>query len=264
MHPDLAWIPTWLTAAPSWPILAAANRLWDIPGTDRWRETRFVPKPAEPNAVWAHWMPDFASESASPAEVATAGAALGSLVTRIKRYQGKPRYLGKMVGRPVKVELLARTFPEAKFVVVTRDLKPTVSSLLLVDFFQNNAPLADWPWGEIPHSLLEWYEAAGRPEEIAAAITVILNKAALDRQISGLARDRWIEVRYRSFVDDPIAEIHRISDHAGLAMSRGLEERFRARDIRGGPDDKWARHLGAEQIARLDRFEETFLAEVGG
>jgi len=255
MHPDLAWIPSWLTTAPRWPILTAANRFWELPGTDRWREARFFPKPVEPNTVWERWVPEFHREDAEPDALTQARATLVSLIDRVKRYHGKPRYLGKLVGRPVKVELLAAVFPSARFVHVTRDLKPTVSSLLLVDFFQNNAPLDRWPWGTIPEALLEFYRANGSAEEVAAAITVVLNRVEVDRQLSRVSADRWIEVSYPGFINRPIEEMRRIGEHAGLSLDAGFERRIRRREIHGGDDRKWARHLTDQQVARLDAFE---------
>ena len=35
MHPELAWIPSWMNVLPTMPIVSAINRLWGIPGTDR-------------------------------------------------------------------------------------------------------------------------------------------------------------------------------------------------------------------------------------
>jgi len=255
MHPSLAWIPSWLTTAPRWPVLAAANRFWELPGTDRWREARFFPKPVEPNTVWERWVPEFHREDARPDAVAQTQATLVPLVDRVKRYHGKPRYLGKLVGRPVKIELLASVFPEARFVHVTRDLKPTVSSLLLVDFFQNNAPLERWPWGTIPAALLDFYRANGSAQEVAAAITVVLNRVEVERQLGRLAADRWIEVSYTGFIGRPIEEMRRICRHADLSIDARFEQRIQGREIHGGDDRKWARHLTAEQVARLDAFE---------
>lgn len=256
MHPELGWIPSWLTTAPRWPVLTLGNRLWDLPGTDRWRETRFFPKPVEPNTVWEQWVPDFAREDARPDLVAETRRTLSPLIDRVTRYQGKPRYLGKLVGRPVKAELLAAVFPEARFVHVTRELKPTVSSLLLIDFFQHNAPLDRWPWGTIPEPLLAFHREHGSTDEVAAAITVVLNRVELERQLAAIEPARWIEVGYPDFVTQPIEAIRRIGAHAGLPIDERFEARIRARKIHGGPDRKWTRQFTSEQIARIDALEE--------
>lgn len=255
MHPALAWIASWLTAAPRWPILTLGNRFWEIPGTDRWRESRFFPKPVEPNTVWERWVADFSLEDAAPATVADARRSLVPLIERVMAYQGKSRYLGKLVGRPVKVEFLAALFPDARFVHVTRELKPTVSSLLLVDFYQNNAPLSEWPWGAIPEALLECYRQSGGANEIAAAITVVVNRLELERQLAVIGRNRCIDVSYTGFISQPIDELRRIGLHADLDIDAAFERRIRTRKIHAGDDRKWAKHLTQAQVSRLDAFE---------
>src|SRR5215510_3194350 len=136
MHPAFSWIPSWLTEAPGFPILAAGNRLWDLWGMDRFRETRFFPKPVEPNPVFEHWTKSFRREDIPEEVINESRATIPPLVSRLQRWHGNPRFLTKMVGRPVKIELLASLFPGARFVHITRALKPTTSSLLLVEFYR--------------------------------------------------------------------------------------------------------------------------------
>ncbi len=255
MHPDLAWIPSWLTAAPRFPLLTAANRFWDLPGTDRFRETRFFPKPVEPNIVFERWSHRFVAEDTSPEAVEEARAGLVPLLERIRRYHGKDRFLGKMVGRPVKVTMFDALFPAISFVHVTRDLRPTVCSLLQVDFYRDNAPLDRWPWGRIPDPYREFYEREGRPDEIAAAITVRLNVHELHRQLAAVATERWTELRYADFVKDPIAGVHAIARVADLPVSPEYERRLAARRMIAGQDSKWIKFFTPEQHRRLERFE---------
>jgi hypothetical protein len=255
MHPEFAWIPSWLTAAPRFPLVTTANRFWDLPGTDRFRETRFFPKPVEPNAVFERWDDRFADESASPEVLGEARARLVPLIERIRRYHGKNRFLGKMVGRPVKVSVLGAVYSGASFVHVTRDLKPTVCSLLQVDFFRDNVPIDRWPWGVIPSAYLDFFEREGRPPEIAAAITVRLNVQELNRQLSTQPSGRRLELRYADFVRDPIAGVRLIAQAVNFDVSPAYERRLSARRMIAGADRKWMTFFSPEQIQRLDRFE---------
>ena len=147
MHPDLAWIRSHLDLAPWALLFAATARIWNLPGIDRYREARFLPKPVEPNRVFARWVPEYYSEAADSQAVLTGRATIVPLLERIKRYQGKPRFLGKLVGRPVKVTLLRELFPGARFIHITRGLAAAVSSLLRVDFYAHTkGPIDSWKW----------------------------------------------------------------------------------------------------------------------
>lgn len=254
MHPDFAWISSWLTLAPRWPMLTAASRLWDIPGITRWRETRFVPKPVEPNQVFIRWDGRYLDESLSPQRVAEARAGLVPLIERIRRYQGRTRFVGKMVGRPVTVSLLRELFPDAFFVHVVRDLKPTTASLLQVDFYRG-LDLERWQWGPIPATYLEFYERTGKPVEVAAAIAVQHNLCELDRQLTALPADRRMELPYARFIDNPVAELREVGARAGFAMDGRFLRRLRTRQVYGGADQKWRKYFTSSQIRNLEEFE---------
>ena len=144
MHPNLAWIASWVSAFPRLPALSLANRLWDVPGIDRHLEGRFFPKPVEPNKTFEHVIANYYTEQLNDEIVEEARAKLVPLLARIQHFHGKPRFLGKLVGRPVKIDLLARLYPDAHFVHITRDLKPTVSSMLRVDFYGGWGKLKDY------------------------------------------------------------------------------------------------------------------------
>lgn len=250
MHPELAWIPSWLTSAPSLLFLAAGNRLWDLPGTDRFRETRFFPKPVEPNQVYLHWC-HYRPEGLTPELVAEGRDRLVPAIERIRRWHGKPRYLSKMVGRPVKVEYFRALFPTARFVHITRDLKPTASSLIQVDFYRGEG-FGEWPWTPIPGEWLHLHEARGRPAELTAGITVLSNLAELQAQLARIPGDRVMELTYVEFIQQPIACLERLGAWAGLPMPDRYLDRIRARQLHAGTDSKWKKFFSAEQQRNLD------------
>lgn len=260
MHPELAWIPSWLTSAPWMLALAAGNRFWDLPGTDRFRESRFFPKPVEPNLVYQHWC-RYREEVLTPALVAEGQERLVPAIERIRRWHGKPRYLSKMVGRPVKVGYFASLYPDARFVHITRDLKPTTSSLIQVDFYKGGG-FGDWPWTPIPEPWLRLHEARGRPAELTAGITVLSNLAELNAQLGRIAPERVLALSYVEFIQQPIACLERLGSWAGLAMPTGFLDRIRSRQLHAGTDSKWKKFFTAQQQQNLDELEA--LAGVNG
>ena len=254
MHPEFAWIPTWLTAIPSLPALSAANRLWGVAAFDRFHEVRFFPKPAEANQVFRRWDPLFQTEDATADAVSSASRALPPVVERVCWAQGRPRFLGKLVGRPVKVETLARVFPHARFVHVVRPLKPSTASLLQVEFYDPNA-LQQWPWRAVPHAYLDFYRSRGSPREIAAAILIQANMLELQRQLAAVPAERWVELSYVDFVTDPVRWIRAVGAHAGFPVSDRFVDRLHRRRVYGGADDKWRKFFQPSQIKHLEEFE---------
>jgi hypothetical protein len=254
MHPDFGWIPSWVSAFPRFPRLSAVNRLWSLPGTDRFRETRFFPKPVEPNDVFRHWLSGYFSEVLDEPTVRLASERLPKVFGRMLRAQGKRRFLVKMVGRPVKVELLNLVFPDAFFVHVVRDLKPTVASLLQVEFYQQTA-LDPWPWGRIPEEYLEFYRRSGKAVEVSAGIKVRLNRSEVERQLARIEPDRWIELPYSDFVADPIPPLRQIADRAEISLDEDFVRRVKARKVYSGADHKWKKYFSPAQIKNLDMLE---------
>lgn len=254
MHPDFAWISSWLSVAPRWPSLCAFNRLWDLPGTARWREARFLPKPVEPNEVFVRWDEGYLEEGVTPERLAQARAGLLPLAERILSAHGRPRLLAKMVGRPVSVTLLAEVFPDAFFIHITRDLKPTTASLLVVEFY-HGTDFSIWPWGPIPPAYLELYNAREKAPELGAAIVVRHNLDELHRQLGALPAARWMTIPYAGFIADPVEGLRQVSARAGFDLSPRFLDEMGKRKVYGGADKKWQKLFTPAQIANLDAFE---------
>lgn len=233
-----------------------AHRFWDLPGTTRFRETRFFPRPSEPERIFPSWLETYAEERVTAESLEDARRVLPHFVELVKRYHGKPRFLTKMVGRPVKTAILAAVFPDALFVHVTRDLFPTVSSLMRVEFYDPSSGLDPWPWGTIPHDYREYYEHTGRTPEVAAAIKVRLNRIEQERQLSTLNPSQRLEVPYADFVAAPEEGIRTIAQAARLPLSPTFLRRMKHWNVYGGADAQWRKHFDADQVRRLEGFAE--------
>lgn len=253
MHRALGWVSSWVGLAPRLP-LATFNLFWSLPGTDRFREARFFPRPAEPFRVFPRVLSFYKREAPDAEALEEARRELVPLVTRLRRLQGKPRFLTKMAGRPVKSELLATVFPNAFIINITRDLKPTVASLLQVSFYDSSG-LESWPWGRIPETYLQFYDRTGREPAVAAAIKVRLNRIEQDRQLARIPLQRWCAVKYSDFVENPTGTLVEVGKKAGLETDDRFLARVRRRNIYGGADKKWMKYFTPEQVKLLDEFE---------
>lgn len=256
MHPDLSWMPSWIDTARGWPILALGNRIWHISAMDRFIESRFFPTPVEPYDTFRRYAKHFSSETIDAPVVAEARERLVPLIEKIRKFHGRPRYLAKFVGRPVKVELFAKLYPDARFVHVVRGLKPTLSSLMKVHFYADWGPIENWQWEKIPQSYLDFFEKTNRAEEVGAAIRLKLNREQIDRQLAAIDPFSHLQVSYGDFVRDPICQLREICDFCELPIHDSYIQRVRRRKVYSGADDKWKRHFDENQIRRLDEFED--------
>ncbi len=263
MHPAFSWMPSWVDTF-GIAELAVVNRLWSVPGTDEYRLKRYFPTPIEPYEAFRRRDPEFWTEALSDVGLRSAERHVVPLIERIRRAHGNPRYLAKLVGRPVKINLFHRLYPEAYFVHVTRELKPTLSSLLKVEFYTDwGQDLEGWPWEEIPPEILDLYERSGRPNALGAAIGLVLNRRRVDAQLAEIDPAKVVEAPYASFVQDPVSSTRVIADRVGLDFTDAFADRIAARSIYGGADEKWKRHLEADVIDQLDELDAIVAARAG-
>lgn len=261
MHPEFSWMPSWVDGV-GLPEIAFVNRFWALPGADRYRLRRRFPTPVEPYDRFKQWDPTFESEELTEREIASARRTIVPRIHRICRAHGTPRYLAKMVGRPVKVNLFAHLYPNAHFLHVSRELKPTVSSLLKVDFYKGwGAHLDDWRWETIPASWLEFWEETGRSEAVGVAIGLELNQRRLREQLGAIEPGRVLRSGYADFVRDPVSAVQAIGEHIDLEIEESFLERVRARHIYGGADAKWKQHLSPGTVDMIDSLEALIDAE---
>jgi len=263
MHPAFSWMPSWVDTFRV-PELAVVNRLWALPGTDEYRLRRYFPTPIEPYQTFRRYDSEFWTEEITEDGIRSARRHIVPLIRRLCRAHGNPRFLGKLVGRPVKVNLFHHLYPDAYFVHVTRELKPTLSSLLKVDFYTDwGRHLDEWPWEKIPAPLLDFYERTGRSNLIGAAIGLYLNRRKVDEQLQAVDRDHVLEIPYAGFVEDPVASARAIAGRLHLDFSDAFADRIAARSIYGGADEKWRRHLKADVSDQIDALQELIDAGSG-
>jgi hypothetical protein len=176
------------------------------------------------------------------------------------------RFLEKTPKNALRVPFLNAIFPDARFIVLWRDPRENLGSI--IDAWRsgrwktyNGLPGFDGPW-----SLLlppGWRALNGRPlEEIAAFQWDSTYRIVLD-DLSALARERWTTVSYGELLGDSAATIRRLCAFAGIEFDRSLAQHLTrplplSRYTLAPPaPDKWRRH--ETQIARvLPAIESTW------
>jgi hypothetical protein len=161
------------------------------------------------------------------------------------------RLLEKTPKNALRVPFLLEVFPDAQFIYLQRDARANLSSMMEAwrgKGWITYRQLPGWPG---PWSLLlpPGYERLqGKPlEEIVAFQWRIANETILD-DLADLPRERWTTVRYEALLADPLGEIGKLLEFAGLAMDERLEA-YLARPLplskytQSKPDpDKWKKN----------------------
>ncbi len=247
------------------------NRFIRLRGTKR-QVGRSVPlsgylvRPQEAYAFWDRYAnPDFSrtwmrGRTAAPAERQRLLGAAADIV----RWQGRTRFAAKLTGPP-RLEYLSSLFgPQATYVHVIRDGRAVVDSLLRVAFWREQGGFEAPFWRDGPDTAgLEAIVRRGPdPAELTAAQWAQVVSGSRDER-ARLGIERYVEVRYEDFVDDPHgvlsslyarcdldddADAHKALDR-GPAL-RNMNEKFRARF-----DD--------EAVARLEAVMQPVLGELG-
>jgi hypothetical protein len=194
--------------------------------------------------------------------------------TRLIDAAGRPaagradlRLLEKTPKNALRVPFLAEVFPDAKYLLLWRDPREAIHSIVRAWEAGRWKTYAGLPGFAGPWSLLlppGWRELAGRSlPEIAAMQWTLANDIAL-ADLTALPRERWLALEYASLVADPAGTVHRICEFTGLDPDDpGLRARLAAplplsrQTLTAPRPDKW-RDLAAEIGAVLPIVQPTW------
>lgn len=175
----------------------------------------------------------------------------------------------------LRIPLLAAAFPDAKFVLVVRDVRHAVASGMEAwrsGRFVTVLDLPDW-WGEKwSYPLVGgWRERIGAPlAEVVAAQTVGIASTAI-ADLQALPTQRWAVTSYEALLDQPEIELERIAGHLGVAWDAEIPDDIPLSPyVISRPDAaKWQRQAGevlpalAEHDAAITALREFRTAHVG-
>ncbi len=139
------------------------------------------------------------------------------------------RFLDKLPKNSFRVPFLAGSFPDAKFIFLTRNPRENISSL--IDGWHEGRRTGRFvTYGRLPGTALEnwcfvlppgWRGVVNKSvADIAAFQWAKSNETALD-DLLGLAPDRWCAVSFAALMSQPIAELRRLAGFIGLEFDAG-------------------------------------------
>jgi len=141
--------------------------------------------------------------SEPPADYADAVRRVFSLYAK---QLGKPRYGDKSPRNVLNLSLLAKTFPEAKFVHIIRDGRSVALSLL------------EMPWA--------------RPESIVQAARYWRKRVQQGRRAGqALGSSRYHEIRYEALVEDPDSSVRSLCEFIDLPFDPAMLRYYEHEDL---------------------------------
>lgn len=197
---------------------------------------------------------------ASDARGEVADALRFHFASRLRDRNGHPpppgpvRFLEKTPKNILRVPFLHELFPDARFVVLFRDPRAVLSSMIEAWQSGHFVTYRDLPgWRSLPWSLLlvdGWGQVNGKPLEEIVAHQWTRGTSVLLDDLETLARSAWTALRYEDLLADPQGRIERLCADAGLAWDQDVRQLPPSRMTVSAPEpDKWKRN--AEAIARV-------------
>ncbi|MEM7220401.1 MAG: sulfotransferase [Pseudomonadota bacterium] len=250
-HPDLAWVTNYAKALPRVGAVNLVRRLVDnrfislIGQKNQFNDAgwwnNYLPRPDESYPFWNAFACEGFDMGYLLGRDASTGEreALRSALEKVRRYQGRDRVTAKMTG-PGRIQYLNSIWPDVYVVQVIRDGLGVVRSLLNVNFWKNRGGY-EKPWWfghDLEDELEVWRSEGSEPGALAALQWRHIIETSR-REARELLGDRYIELKYESFLEDSVGGLRGLYEHVGLDPSHcDSIEALAARNKRY--DDGWS------------------------
>lgn len=261
-HPDLAWLSGLCNRYPRRPELNRYfMRVMSVRPLENLLRRRFQPN--ESYVFWEHYargfgrpFRDLTAADVTERERKAIRRALGSCVT-----ESRSRLLLKITGWP-RIGYLSEIFPDAKYIHLVRDGRAVANSLLSVPFWDGWRGPSRWRWDALSGEQHSAWERTGRSFVALAGFEWVMMMAAVEKASATLSGDRFLEIRYEDFCDDPAATLRRVTEFAELEWTPDFEKRV-ARFPAGSRNFKWQSDLTPAQQQTLQAIQAPYLAKYG-
>jgi LPS sulfotransferase NodH len=184
----------------------------------------------------------------------------GDVTTRVKKQvrgvmgamitPSRQRLLLKITGWP-RLGYLEEIFEDARFIHLVRDGRAVASSLVHVDFWRGWRGPQGWRAGLLsPEDQVTW-ESYDRSFVALAGIEWRIQMRAMEAARRSLIRAPFLEIKYESFCEDPMATCRRVLEFAELSSPPAFEREVTRTAIRN-MSQRWRDGLTPGQQRILD------------
>lgn len=271
LHPDATYFSNWMRQMPGHPAVTLTNRLprhatklrrrvWFNEGDDayvysrqRSLRERLFPMPVEGEPVFAACgVPE--NGMAGDASVEQV-AALRRAVSGVLRWGGGRCFVNKRIANNRRIALLARAFPEARFVDITRDGRAVANSLARVNWWEDSVV---WWYGGTPRA---WRDSGRDPWELCAR-NWVEEVQAIDAGLADLDAGRVLRLTYEDFTSEPVASLRGIAAFAGLRDDSAWFAEL-ARFNFSNRNPRWRSDLAPDAVATIEKVQAAELSRHG-
>lgn len=248
----------------------------------------------EINYIWRHGNVRYPSDEI-PADKATptVAAYIRARFDDIRHSQNTPIVVEKTCASCLRVPFIDKVLPEARYVYIYRDGIDATGSAKLrwtakldIPYLMEKVrfvPLTDLPYYGLRYFWSRIYRLFSREKRLAFwgpkldDMDEILEKHSLnevcalqwqrcvekaDKDLSALAPERVIRMRYEDFVNNPVTELQRVFDFLGY---QAPADRLQAAvaGVSNGSLGKGRKALGEEEVSRLEALTGSTLKRYG-
>ena len=271
LHPQVAFISNWRSRFAGLPAVASLNRVarrmparerqaWFdggsnayVYGSPRRSWDRFFPTPVEGEPIYTR------AGIARPGGPQPAGVdpevALPAAFDTIRSLGNGSVLVSKRIANNLRVPLLGRIFPDARFVVLIRDGRAVADSLSRVDWWESSLV---WWYGGTP---ARFRAEGGDPWEMCARNWVEEIKA-IEEGLQTVPDEQVIRIRYEDLVADPTQIFERIASFVGLPDDAGWRGSLATLPIQS-QNDGWRARLEAPALETVTAIQRPELERYG-
>lgn len=178
------------------------------------------------------------------------------------RAQGGQCFLHKYTGWP-RIGFFSEIFPEARFIHVVRDGRAVANSLLQMDWWGGYRGPGVWRFGPLDEASHADWVRRGQSFVALAGLSWRFLMEGYMAEGAKLGPERFMEVRYEDFVNNPVQSLRSMVQFLGLPWSTRIERVA----MRGGVYESRRRafetDLAREQVAELEGVIGPMLARYG-
>lgn len=271
LHPKVAFISNWRSRFAGLPMVALLNRVarrmpsrarraWFdggsnayVYGTRRRLGDRLFPTPVEGEPVYTRaGVPR--PGGPAPARV-DPEIALPSTFNSIRSLGSGSCFVSKRIANNLRVALLHKIFPDARFVVLIRDGRAVADSLSRVDWWDRSFV---WWYGDTP---AVWRAQGGDPWEICAR-NWVEEVNVIEDGLRTVPDEHVLRIRYEDLVANPTDVFGRVADFVGFP-DEGDWRRSLAELPILDRNEAWRARLSPSVVERITAIQRSELQRFG-
>jgi len=242
-HPDVTWLSRGYKKFPQWPALAELLTRMGVVSDS----------PKESRIIWNRFHTSRFDVTGPEDVTPEIREWYRTLIGRLVELRGRKRFLAKFPAHSMRAPWINAVFPDAVFLVATRDWRAVVNSTV-VKRANDTKDRERW-WGvRVPG----WgkMKATMAPEESAARVFRIVHETLESQEAS--FPGRFFRVKYEDVCRDTVGEMRRVTDACGLEWSDEFEASLPT-GLRSS-NYKWRENISDELVDKIRAAEGELLS----